>query len=184
MRHDRLPPQTRRQSLLTRKRFQFAGALVVGALLPWFARGPLLPGQMFEAASLNSLIGNSLAVVIAFWLRLSIETYPGIRRTSVILPSALAGHGSVVAWCLLTRFPYDRVGLAAGFILHIVWLYGCYMYAERNTRRRIAIIPFGRSENPVTKTNWEGRGVQPDVAAPASAALGLALQKLRHKPGL
>ena len=48
----------------------------------------------------------------------------------------------------------------------------------------IAIIPFGRSENPVTKTNWEGRGVQPDVAAPASDALGLALQKLRHKPGL
>jgi lipopolysaccharide/colanic/teichoic acid biosynthesis glycosyltransferase len=146
MRHDRLPPQTRRQSLLTRKRFQFAGALVVGALLPWFARGPLLPGQMFEAASLNSLIGNSLAVVIAFWLRLSIETYPGIRRTSVILPSALAGHGSFVAWFVLTRFPYDRVGLAAGFILHIVWLYGCYMYAERNTRRRIAIIPFGSVE--------------------------------------
>lgn len=31
----------------------------------------------------------------------------------------------------------------------------------------MAAIPFGRSENPVTKTNWEGRGVQPDVAAPA-----------------
>ena len=145
MRHDRLPPQTR-QSLLTRKRFQFAGALVIGALLPWFARGPLLPGQMYEAASLNGLIGNTIAIVIAFWLRLSIETYPGIRRSSVILPSALAGHGSVVAWFVLTRFPYDRVGLAVGFILHIVWLYGCYMYAERNVRRRIAIVPFGSVE--------------------------------------
>ena len=103
----------------------------------------LLPGQLFEAASLNGLIGNSLAIVIAFWLRLSIETYPGIRRSSVILPSALAGHGSVVAWFVLTRFPYDRIGLAAGFILHIIWLYGCYIYAERNVRRRIAIIPFG-----------------------------------------
>ena len=67
MKHDqtRLAP-----SYLIRKRFQFAGALVVGALLPWFARGPLLPGKMFEAASLNTLFGNSIAVAIAFWTRL------------------------------------------------------------------------------------------------------------------
>jgi lipopolysaccharide/colanic/teichoic acid biosynthesis glycosyltransferase len=142
MRHDRLPQQTR-QSILTRKRFQFAGALVVGALLPWLIRGPLLPGQMFEAASLNGLIGNTVALTIAFWLRLSIETYPGIRRSSVILPSALTGHGLVVVWFVLTRFPYDRVGLAAGFVLHIIWLYSVYIYAERNTRRRIAVVPFG-----------------------------------------
>jgi hypothetical protein len=42
----------------------------------------------------------------------------------------------------------------------------------------VASIPFGRSENPVTKTNWEGRGVQPDVAVPAGDALKVALQKL------
>lgn len=46
----------------------------------------------------------------------------------------------------------------------------------------IAIIPFGRAENPVTKTNWEGRGVQPAVAVPASEALEVALQKAGHKP--
>jgi lipopolysaccharide/colanic/teichoic acid biosynthesis glycosyltransferase len=143
MRHDRLPPHTRQRSLLTRKRFQFGGALVIGALLPWLARDSILPGELFEAASLNGLIANSLAIVIAFWLRLSIGTYPGIRRSAIILPSALAGHGSILAWFVLTRFPYDRIGLAAGFVLHIVWLYGCYMYAERNVRRRIAIIPFG-----------------------------------------
>ena len=48
----------------------------------------------------------------------------------------------------------------------------------------VAIIPFGRSENPVTKTNWEGRGVQPDVAAPASNALSVALRRLGNKPGV
>ncbi|MES2120222.1 MAG: sugar transferase [Pseudomonadota bacterium] len=155
MRHVALPVQTR-QSILTRKRFQFAGALVVGALLPWLARGPLLPGKMFEAASLNGLAGNVMAVVIAFWLRLSIETYPGIRRSSIILPSALTGHGSMIAWFLLTRFPYDRIGLAAGFVLHIIWLYGCYMYAERNLRRRIAVVPFGNTEvlNDIEGVDW------------------------------
>src|SRR5215213_4381292 len=132
MRHDEVraaPP-----SLLVRRRFQFAGALLIGALVPWFARGPLLPGQMFEAASLNTLTGNALAVIIAFWTRLSIETYPGIRRSSVILPAALSGHGVVVVWFVLTRFPYDRVGLAAGFLLHIAWLYLLYIYAERRVR--------------------------------------------------
>jgi len=133
-------------SLLARKRFQFVGALFIGAWLPWFARGPLLPGEMFEAASLNTFCGNVVAVLLAFWTRLSIETYPGIRRSSVILPAALTGHGVAVVWFVLTRFPYDRVGLAAGFLLHVAWLYLLYIRAERNVRRRIAVVPFGSIE--------------------------------------
>jgi lipopolysaccharide/colanic/teichoic acid biosynthesis glycosyltransferase len=143
MRHDQVRAAP---SLLVRRRFQFAGALAIAALLPWFARGPLLPGTMTEAASLNTLVGNAIAVAIAFWMRLSIETYPGIRRSSVILPAGLTGHGVAVVWFVLTRFPYDRVGLAAGFLLHIAWLYVLYIRAERNVRRRIAVVPFGGIE--------------------------------------
>jgi lipopolysaccharide/colanic/teichoic acid biosynthesis glycosyltransferase len=130
-------------SLLTRKRFQFVGAVVLAALVPWAVRGPILPGEMFEAASINTLIGNFIAIVIAFWMRLSIETYPGIRRSYVIFPAALTGHGLVVVYFVLTRFPYDRIGLLAGFLLHVVWLYLLYVYAERNIRRRIAVVPYG-----------------------------------------
>jgi lipopolysaccharide/colanic/teichoic acid biosynthesis glycosyltransferase len=144
MRHDHIRPA--RVSVLTRKRFQLVSALVVGALLPWLARGPLLPGTLSEAATVNGLIGNTIAIVIAFWMRLSIETYPGIRRSSVILPSTLSGHGVVVMWFVLTRFPYDRVGLAGGFLLHVSWLFILYVYAERKVRRRIAVVPFGRIE--------------------------------------
>jgi lipopolysaccharide/colanic/teichoic acid biosynthesis glycosyltransferase len=155
MSHDRAP-RIRQGSLLTRKRFQFAGALIVGALLPWFARGPLLPGELFEPASINGLIGNTTAIVIAFWMRLSIETYPGIRRSAVILPSALTGHGTVVVWFVLTRFPYDRVGLAAGFLFHVVWLYLLYIYAERNIRRKIAVVPYGEIEplKQIDNVDW------------------------------
>ena len=46
----------------------------------------------------------------------------------------------------------------------------------------VAGIPFGRAENPITKTNWEGRGVQPDVSVSAHDALKVALQKLGRKP--
>ncbi len=37
-----------------------------------------------------------------------------------------------------------------------------------------AFIPTGRAINPITKTNWEGTGVTPDVAVPADQALIVA----------
>ena len=135
--------EQRGRSILTRRRFQFAGAILVGALLPWWIRGPFLPGTLTQAAGINALAANSIAVVIAFWTRLSIEVYPGIRRSYVILPSALTAHGVILLWFLLTRFPYDRVGLAVGFVLHVLWFYLLYLYSERKVRRRIAVVPFG-----------------------------------------
>lgn len=37
------------------------------------------------------------------------------------------------------------------------------------------VAPTGRAENPVTKRNWEGVGVTPDVKVAADAAFGIAL---------
>jgi C-terminal processing protease CtpA/Prc len=46
-------------------------------------------------------------------------------------------------------------------------------------------VPFAKSLDPVTKTNWEGTGVEPDVKVPAADALEtaqkLALEKIRGK---
>jgi lipopolysaccharide/colanic/teichoic acid biosynthesis glycosyltransferase len=142
MRHDRVP-LVRNGSILARKRVQLAGTLLIVALLPWLMRGPLLPGKMFEPASVNTLMANVLAVLIAFWMRLSIEVYPGIRRSSVILPVTLTSHGIPLTWFVLTRLPYDRIGLAVAFILHVAWLYTLYVYAQRRIRRRFAVVPFG-----------------------------------------
>ena len=35
-------------------------------------------------------------------------------------------------------------------------------------------VPTGRAINPITKTNWEGVGVEPDVKVPAAKALATA----------
>jgi hypothetical protein len=48
----------------------------------------------------------------------------------------------------------------------------------------IALVPNGRAENPVTKTNWEGVGVHPDIATPAPDAFKTALAKLGQPPAL
>jgi hypothetical protein len=46
-------------------------------------------------------------------------------------------------------------------------------------------VPFARAINPVSKTNWEGTGVTPDIAVPAAEAFdrayALALEKLEAK---
>jgi hypothetical protein len=46
-------------------------------------------------------------------------------------------------------------------------------------------VPFARAINPVSKTNWEGTGVTPDIAVPAAEAFdrayALALEKLSAK---
>lgn len=136
-------PPTQRRTLLTRRRFQFVGALVAGALLPLLFRFLFPPGPRLEAATANAFVANLIAVVIAFWLRLSVEVYPGIRRSAVILPASLTGHGLMVVWFLMTRFPYDRVGLTLGFLLHVLWLYLVYVYGDRSVRRRYAVVPFG-----------------------------------------
>jgi hypothetical protein len=42
-------------------------------------------------------------------------------------------------------------------------------------------VPFARSVNPVTGTNWEGTGVVPDVSVPAEEAYDVAYaMALRH----
>jgi hypothetical protein len=46
-------------------------------------------------------------------------------------------------------------------------------------------VPFARAINPISKTNWEGTGVEPDVKVPAADALAtaqkLAMEKLGSK---
>ncbi|MFZ6183399.1 S41 family peptidase [Nannocystis pusilla] len=41
-----------------------------------------------------------------------------------------------------------------------------------------AFVPTGRAINPISKTNWEGVGVQPDIAVPAEDALRVVQVKL------
>ena len=138
-------------------------------------RGLFLPGRWLEAASINTVSANIVAIVLAFWVRLSVESYPGIRRAYVILSSAVTGHAAVLVWFVLTRFPYDRVELVLGFLVHVTWLYTILISAESRIRRRIAVVPFGRTQSlgKIAEVDWlvlsrarlhDARGCQAIVA--------------------
>lgn len=42
-------------------------------------------------------------------------------------------------------------------------------------------VPYARAINPVTHTNWEGKGVAPDIAVPADQALDTAYRAILEK---
>lgn len=133
------------RSLIARKRFQFAGAMVIGAILPYLIRTLILPAAAFDPPNVNAMLGNGAAIMFAFWMRLSIITYPGIRSSYVLLPTALAAHGLIILFFLLSRLPYDRLALTGGFLLHVLWLYLTWFIAERRVRQKIAIVPIGQA---------------------------------------
>jgi len=117
--------------------------LLLVTLLPLPLRELFFPGSIFLPSSVNSLIVNAAAVIIAFWIRLSIDAYPGNRMGKTILPAISAGYGLSIAVLLMTRLPYDRFALIVGAVAHLVWSYGLYALVHRGMFRRIAIVPFG-----------------------------------------
>lgn len=46
----------------------------------------------------------------------------------------------------------------------------------------VIAVPHSRSINPITHTNWEGVGVEPDLKVPAADALAAALKRLPEDP--
>jgi lipopolysaccharide/colanic/teichoic acid biosynthesis glycosyltransferase len=152
------PPTTLRtqRRFITRQRFNLLGAMVATAVVPFLLRAIILPEDTFYSASLNALMFNASAVLIAFWTRFSIETYPGNRSTHVILPSIVVAHATIVTVLLMARLPYDRLALVAGFGGHILWSYGLYFAVHRYIRHRIAIVPFGDVERlkSIENVDW------------------------------
>lgn len=70
---------------------------------------------------------------------------------------------------------YDFQALKRGTIVGEVTGGGAHPTRPfRIHERFLAMIPFRQSINPVTKTNWEGVGVKPDVAVAADEALQVA----------
>jgi hypothetical protein len=76
------------------------------------------------------------------------------------------------------EFSYDLQSLKRATIVGEVTGGGAHIiHGQRIDDRFIINVPIANAINPITKTNWEGTGVKPDVAVAASDALTTA-QKL------
>ena len=127
-----------------RRRFEFAGALVIAALVPWAGSRWLITDTSFNSSVFhNALIANVLAICLALWIRISVSTYPGIRAGQVVIPAVFVAHATMLTLLVLSRVPYHRPSLALGFGLHLVWAFAIYFFVSRRLRPRIAIVPTG-----------------------------------------
>jgi len=84
------------------------------------------------------------------------------------------------------EFSYNLKNLRRATIVGEVTGGGAHPGGEMPATDRFIIwVPTGRAINPITKTNWEGTGVQPDIEVPEAAALltahAKALEKLVQK---
>lgn len=147
MHYQSLSSARSRGALITRNRFAFAGALVLASLLPLVTRLTLLPDPTFVGSSKVSFAVNVAAVLIATWIRLSVGSFPGARSGTLIAPAVVAAHGLVLALLLMTRLPYDRLGLLLGFVVHLVWAVGLHLAVNRRVRRRFAVVPCGNVDH-------------------------------------
>ena len=127
-----------------RRRFEFAGALVLAALLPWAGSRWLITDTTFSPAVFsNSLVANVTAICLALWIRISVSTYPGLRAGQVVIPAVFVAHATMLTLLVLSRVPYHRPSLALGFALHLVWAFAIYYFVSRRLRPRIAVVPAG-----------------------------------------
>jgi hypothetical protein len=127
-----------------------------------------------EPTHLNDMVNRDSEVVEEYW---TLEDVPGERLKPgipvYVLTSSYTFSGA-------EEFSYNLKNLRRGTIIGEQTGGGAHpVRGERLSDRVVIGIPFMRAQNPISKTNWEGVGVEPDVKVPSGEALERALELAR-----
>jgi hypothetical protein len=131
-----------------------------------------LASYLFERPThLNDLYTRKTNETRQFWTDAHVQgKWLGSAPAFVLTSSRTFSGGEEFAYDLQTQKRATIVGETTGGGAHPV-------RAEKIDDRFLIAVPFARAINPITKTNWEGTGVTPDVGVPEADALTTA-QKL------
>ncbi|MCB0707064.1 MAG: hypothetical protein KDC34_17230 [Saprospiraceae bacterium] len=103
---------------------------------------------------------------------------PGKRRPDIDV-YVLTSSGTFSA---AEEFSYNLRNLERATLIGEVTGGGAHPGGTRIATDRFTVwVPSGRAINPITKTNWEGTGVQPHIEVPADQALNVAQIKAIEK---
>jgi retinol-binding protein 3 len=125
---------------------------------------------------LNDLWTRKTGATEEYWTR---DDVPGRRfggeKPVYVLTSARTFSGA-------EEFSYNLKNLKRATIVGETTGGGAHPTSVHRIDEHFMIgVPFARALNPITRTNWEGVGVEPDVKVPASEALATAQKLLREK---
>ena len=106
----------------------------------------------------------------------AIEVHFVDQPVYVLISKTTFSGGEAFAYNLQARQRVTLIGEATGGGAHAGAAYRIHPHFE-------AFIPIGRSINPLTGTDWEGKGVTPDIDTPTEQALELACKLAREAGG-
>jgi len=132
-----------------------------------------------EPTHLNDLYTRSTDTTAQFW---TLPFVPGPKPSKAdlyILTSRRTFSGA-------EEFTYNMKNLKRATIIGETTGGGAHPTTAKIVQTDYILrVPYARAVNPISKTNWEGTGVSPDIAVPADQAYdqayALALEKLTTK---
>lgn len=141
----------------------------------------LISSYLFdEPVHLNSFYIRKINETQQFWTQGHVQGKKLINIPVYVLTSSFTFSGA-------EEFTYNIKNLKRGTIVGETTGGGAHP-VEAHTFEKLPVlvtVPFGRAVNPITKTNWEGTGVEPDIKVAADQALIVArteaLKKLMEK---
>lgn len=127
--------------------FQFILGFAVVVLLPnWIRWGELLLRWPLNSMEFNTLLANSVAYGMSFFMLQKFKRFPGTRSLPFILPTILTSWLIVFAVLLFLREDeYARQVLTYAFVLAHVWAFLGYFLGRRYAQPKLALVPFGRA---------------------------------------
>ncbi|GFE81438.1 hypothetical protein GCM10011487_34380 [Steroidobacter agaridevorans] len=134
----------------------------------------LISSYLFdEVVHLDDLYDRNQNITEQFW---TVPYVPGKKKAGknvfVLTSNRTFSAGEV--------FSYDLKSLKRATLIGETTAGGAHTVAPHRIDDHFFIrVPFGRFVNPITKTNWESTGVEPDVKVPAAEALDEALKRAR-----
>jgi len=131
--------------------------------LPW-----LLTYLFPKPVHLNDIYWRSRDKRVEYWTK---ESVPGRRYLDKPVYVLTSGHTFSGA----EELAYDLKNLKRATLVGDATGGGANPGGDRRADDHFVVwVPNGRAISPITGTNWEGVGVAPDVAVPATRALNLA----------
>ncbi len=135
-----------------------------------------ISSYLFDSRThLNNLWTRRTGETDEFWTR---DDVPGRRfggtKPVYVLTSARTFSGA-------EEFSYNLKSLARATIIGETTGGGAHPVSGHAIGEHFMMgVPFARAINPITRTNWEGSGVAPDVKVPSSDALTTALKLIQE----
>jgi retinol-binding protein 3 len=128
-----------------------------------------------ERTHLNDLWERTTDRTTEYWTRTDVPGKRLAEKPVYVLTSRRTFSGA-------EEFSYNLKNLKRATIVGETTGGGAHPVSGQRIDDHFTIgVPFARAINPVSKTNWEGTGVEPDVKVPAADALSTALKLAAEK---